>query len=147
MIKKILHRLLDIHPDAMSFQNSMDLADAPVVTLYQGDKKINFILDTGATCCTIDSQYLNNLEHEKLDTVVNNRGIEGITTQCKTCSIKVSYKNKHYKIPCLIQDLSKTLSELKQETGVTIHGILGTNFFNAFNYVLDFEKYIAYSKE
>ena len=56
MIKRALYRLLDIHPDAMSFQNSMDLADAPVVTLYQGDKKINFILDTGATCCTIDSK-------------------------------------------------------------------------------------------
>jgi len=147
MIKRALYRLLDIHPDAMSFQNSMDLADAPVVTLYQGDKKINFILDTGATCCTIDSTYLKELSYEKLDHVVNNTGIEGTTVQCKTCSLKVSYKSKHYKIPCLIQDLKKSLDVIKQSTGVTVHGILGTNFFNTFNYVLDFEKYIAYSKE
>ena len=147
MIKKILHRLFDVHPDAMSFQNSMDLADAPVVTLYQGDKKINFLLDTGATCCTINNAVLKNLEYENMDELVNNRGIEGNNVQCKTCSIKVTYKNKGYKIPCIIQDLSKTLDALKQETGVTVHGILGTNFFNSFNYVLDFEKYIAYSKE
>lgn len=138
---------MDIHPEAMSFQNSMDLADTPVVTLYQGEKKINFILDTGATACIIDSTYLKELNYEKLDTIVNNRGIEGNISQCKTCSLKISYKNKHYKVPCLIQDLSRTLGKLKEETGVTVHGILGTNFFNAFNYVLDFEKYIAYSKE
>lgn len=131
----------------MSFQNSIDLADVPIVTLYQGDKKINFILDTGATACIIDSSYLQNLEHEELDTVVNNRGIEGNTIQCKTCSIKVSYKDKHYLLPCLIQDLSKTLGDLKQECGVTVHGIIGTNFFSSFDYVLDFEKYIAYSKK
>lgn len=147
MIKKILHRLLDVHPDAMSFQNSMDLADAPVVTLYQGDKKINFILDTGATCCTIDSTYLKKLEYEERQELINNTGIEGNSTQCKTCNINISYKSKHYKVPCLIQDLSKALETIKKETGITVHGILGTNFFNAFNYVLDFDKYIAYSKE
>ena len=54
MIKKIIHKFLNIHPDAMSFQNSMDLAELPVVTFRQGDKKINFLLDTGSNNCIID---------------------------------------------------------------------------------------------
>ena len=48
MIKKILHKLLGTHPNAMSFQNSMDLAELPVITFHQGNEKINFILDTGS---------------------------------------------------------------------------------------------------
>ena len=49
MIKKFISKLFDIHPDAMSFKQGMDLTGIPVCTFNQGDKKLNFILDTGST--------------------------------------------------------------------------------------------------
>jgi len=147
MIKKTLYKLLDIHPNAMSFQSSMDLTELPIVTFYQGNKKINFLLDTGATCCTIDETYLKELKYTMLDMETNQYGIDGQKVTCKTCNIDITYKDKGYHCPCIIRDLSDIIKSIKQESGITLHGIIGTNFFSSFDYVLDFEKYIAYSKK
>ena len=40
----------------MSFKEAMDLVELPVVTFYNGDKKLNFLLDTGSNMCVINSR-------------------------------------------------------------------------------------------
>jgi hypothetical protein len=147
MIKKIIHKFLNIHPDAMSFQNSMDLAELPVVTFRQGDKKINFLLDTGSNNCVIDSNILKSIDHKMLDVETNILGLEGNAQKTGVCTIKMSYKDKEYEYPYVIQDMSAAFDSIKKETGVTVNGILGSKFFNEFKYVLDFDELIAYSKE
>lgn len=147
MIKKIIHKFLNIHPDAMSFQNSMDLAELPVVTFRQGDKKINFLLDTGSNNCVIDSNILKSIDHKMLDVETNILGLEGNAQKTGVCTIKISYKDKEYEYPYVIQDMSAAFDSIKKETGVTVNGMLGSKFFNKFKYVLDFDELIAYSKE
>lgn len=147
MIKKIIHKFLNIHPDAMSFQNSMDLAELPVVTFRQGDKKINFLLDTGSNNCVIDSNILKNIDHKMLNIETNILGIEGNAQKTGVCTIKMTYKDKEYEYPYVIQDMSAAFDSIKKETGVTVNGMLGSKFFNKFKYVLDFDELIAYSKE
>lgn len=147
MIKKIIHKFLNIHPDAMSFQNSMDLAELPVVTFRQGDKKINFLLDTGSNNCIIDSNILKNIDHKMLDVETNILGLEGNAQKTGVCTIKMTYKDKEYEYPYVIQDMSAAFNSIKKETGVTVNGMLGSKFFNEFKYVLDFDELIAYSKE
>lgn len=147
MIKKIIHKFLNIHPDAMSFQNSMDLAELPVVTFRQGDKKINFLLDTGSNNCVIDSNILKSIDHKMLDVETNILGLEGNAQKTRVCIIKMSYKDKEYEYPYVIQDMSAAFDSIKKETGVTVNGMLGSKFFNEFKYVLDFDELIAYSKE
>lgn len=147
MIKKIIHKFLNIHPDAMSFQNSMDLAELPVVTFRQGDKKINFLLDTGSNNCVIDSNILKSIDHKMLDVETNILGLEGNAQKTRVCTIKMSYKDKEYEYPYVIQDMSAAFDSIKKETGVTVNGMLGSKFFNEFKYVLDFDELIAYSKE
>ena len=147
MIKKIIHKFLNIHPDAMSFQNSIDLAELPVVTFRQGDKKINFLLDTGSNNCVIDSNILKSIDHKMLDVETNILGLEGNAQKTGVCTIKMSYKDKEYEYPYVIQDMSAAFDSIKKETGVTVNGMLGSKFFNEFKYVLDFDELIAYSKE
>lgn len=147
MIKKIIHKFLNIHPDAMSFQNSMDLAELPVVTFRQGDKKINFLLDTGSNNCVIDSNILKNIDHKMLNIETNILGIEGNAQKTGVCTIKMTYKDKEYEYPYVIQDMSAAFDSIKKETGVTVNGMLGSKFFNEFKYVLDFDELIAYNKE
>lgn len=147
MIKKIIRKFLNIHPDAMSFQNSMDLAELPVVTFRQGDKKINFLLDTGSNNCIIDSNILKNIDHKMLDVETNILGLEGNAQKTGVCTIKMTYKDKEYEYPYVIQDMSAAFDSIKKETGVTVNGMLGSKFFNEFKYVLDFDELIAYSKE
>lgn len=147
MIKKIIRKFLNIHPHTMSFQNSMDLAELPVVTFRQGDKKINFLLDTGSNNCIIDSNILKNIDHKMLDVETNILGLEGNAQKTGVCTIKMTYKDKEYEYPYVIQDMSAAFDSIKKETGVTVNGMLGSKFFNEFKYVLDFDELIAYSKE
>lgn len=147
MIKKIIHKFLNIHPQAMSFQNSMDLAELPVVTFRQGDKKINFLLDTGSNNCVIDSNILKSIDHKMLNVETNISGLEGNAQKAGVCTIKMFYKDKEYEYPYVIQDMSAAFNSIKKETGVTVNGMLGSKFFNEFKYILDFDELIAYSKE
>ncbi len=42
--------------------------------------------------------------------------------------------------------MSNAFNTLKQDTGVTIHGILGNTFFEKYGYVIDYKDFIAYAK-
>ncbi len=148
MIKKLINKIFKPQKhNIMSFQNSIDLAELPVVTFYQGRKKINFLLDTGSNNCVIDSNVLKSIKHTMLDMKTNIYGLEGNAQESNICSIKMSYKDKSYEYPFTVQDMSAAFSTIKKETGVTINGMLGSKFFNEYKYVLDFDELIAYSKE
>ncbi len=148
MIKKLINKIFNKSATAaMSFQTSMDLAELPVVTFKQGKKKINFLLDTGSNNCVIDSSFLKKIEHKPLEGETSLTGMEGNAQKASLCVIKMSYKDKEYEYPYVVQDLSAAFGSIKKETGVTIHGMLGSKFFNEFKYVLDFDELIAYSKE
>lgn len=147
MIKKFINRVFNIHKNALSFQSGMDLAELPVVTFYQGKKKINFLLDTGSNNCVIDKSFLKNVEHQMSNVETNLTGLEGNAQKAGICVIDMTYKDKSYKAAFVVQDLSAAFNAIKKETGVTINGMLGSKFFNEFKYVLDFDELIAYSKE
>ena len=51
----------------MSFKEAMDLVELPVVTFYNGDKKLNFLLDTGSNISQINSSILPLLDYKKID--------------------------------------------------------------------------------
>ena len=148
MIKKLINKIFKPQKyNIMSFQNSIDLAELPVVTFYQGKKKINFLLDTGSNNCVIDSNVLKSIKHTMLDMKTNLYGLEGNAQEVNFCTIKMSYKDKEYEYPFTVQDMSAAFGAIKKETGVTINGMLGSKFFNEYKYVLDFDELIAYSKE
>lgn len=147
MIKNLIHKILGIRHNEMSFQNSMDLAELPVVTFHQGDKKVNLLLDTGSNNCIIDSGFLNSLNHTPLNGSTQISGLEGNVQTSSLCLIKMSYKDTDYEYPYVIQDMSAVFGSIKKETGVSIHGILGSKFFNEYKYVLDFDELIAYTKK
>lgn len=147
MIKNLIHKFLGKRHNEMFFQNSMDLAELPVVTFHQGDVKVNLLLDTGSNNCIIDSSTLNSLRYTPLKGSTKISGLEGNVQTSSTCLINLSYKNTAYEYPYVIQDMSAVFGSIKKETGVSIHGILGSKFFNEYKYVLDFDELIAYTKK
>ena len=60
--------------------------------------------------------------------------------------MSVTYKNQVFEEEFGIADLDEAFSVVKQESGVQIHGILGSKFFERYKYVLDFKELIAYIK-
>lgn len=132
--------------NAISFKQGFDLTELPVVTLYCGDRKLNFLLDTGSNNCIIDSNALKDIQYENIDDESELFGIDGNIVRTKMCRIKLTYKNTDYEFDYIINDMSQCFGNIKKDTGVTLHGLIGSSFFNKFKYVLDFEELIAYSK-
>lgn len=128
----------------ISFREAMDLAELPVITFYNGDKKINFLLDTGSNISYLNESIVSSLVTESTGEESNIIGIEGNKINCKICKMIIRRKNQEFEEEFSIADLDKAFSIVKKESGVQIHGILGSRFFEKYKYVLDFKDYIAY---
>ena len=147
MIKKLFNKIIGNTVSSMSFQQAMDLLGLPVITLYQGGKKFNFILDTGSTHNIINKSVLPEMNYYICEDVKSNlSGIECNKKQVDMCAINLTYKDKEYPSTYLIGDLDDTFADMKKESGVNLHGLLGSSFFNQYRYVIDFNELIAYSK-
>ena len=130
----------------VSFKEAMDLVELPVVTFYNGDTKLNFLLDTGSNVSYINSSIIPLLVHEKTDKEMNTIGIEGNKVSNQFCKMSVTYKNQVFEEEFSIADLDEAFGVVKQESGVQIHGIVGSKFFDRYKYVLDFKELTAYIK-
>lgn len=147
MIKKLFNKLFgDNHPDIISFAEGYHLTELPLITLFQGDKKFNFLLDTGSNNSIIDKNILDQIEHTNIDAKSNLFGLEGVSKEVPICSITLSHKGKDYKYEYLVCDMKAPFDSIKKDSGVNLHGIIGSKFFNTYKYVLDFADLIAYSK-
>jgi len=146
MIDK-LRKLLFGRPEALPFSQSMDLTGLPIVTLCQGDKRFNFLLDTGSNNNIIHSAVLDSIQHTMTCKCSDVFGMEGQTKLARFCDITLSYKGNSFEYEYLICDMEGAFGKIKAESGITLHGLLGSHFFREFRYVIDFNECIAYSKK
>lgn len=130
----------------LSFKDAMDLVELPVVTFYHGKKKLNFLLDTGSSESIINSSSLDKLIYTELDYQKPLMGMEGNVCMNKTITTIISYSGLKFDHPFIAANMSEAFGKIKEETGVTIHGILGSDFFTRYKYVLDFDKLVFYKK-
>ena len=130
----------------ISFRESLDLTTLPVVTFYSGNKKLNMLLDTGSSECIISKEYLNDIWYKETAHSKQVFGMEGNLIQNPVISTIISYSGLKFDVEFLATDMSQPFGLIKQESGVTIHGILGSNFFTRYKYILDFDKLIFYKK-
>lgn len=130
----------------MSIKESMDLVNLPVVTFENNGNKYNFIIDTGANDSIINESCENILvtPHKSKNIV---QGIIGDNKKCHTVTIEFSYKNMTFETMFNVVDLKALFDTIKEDYGVTIHGILGTNFLDKYNYIIDFKDYVIYRKK
>lgn len=144
---EILKGLLAKDKDKMSFKTAMALCKLPVVTFFQGEKSFNFLLDTGSSSCIIDSNALDGIKHKVLNEKSDLFGMEGNSQEVGICEITLYFNENAYTYNFLMQDMKQSFALIRKQTGVVLHGILGSDFFNEFKYILDFAELIAYSKK
>lgn len=132
----------------MSFKEAMDLVELPVVTFLNGKKKLNFLLDTGSNISQINSSVLPLLDYKKIDGKdMDVMGIEGNKVNTKFCEMIITYKGQDFINEFCIHNLDEAFAIIKEESGVQIHGILGSLFFQKYKYILDFNSLIVYNKK
>lgn len=132
--------------DVISFGPGFALTELPIISLYQGENHFNFLLDTGSNDSIIDSNILDKLEYDMSDKQNSLFGMEGNKEIVRICNITLSYNGVDFPYEYNIRDMSAAFGSIKTESGVTLHGIIGSKFFNKYKYVLDFDSLIAYAK-
>lgn len=135
--------------DVMSFKEALDLTELPIVTFYNGETKLNFMLDTGSNHCIINRSAVAKLSEYKNTNMKSPGIVTGSSTIDKFLDIitlKLHYKNRVFHENFTVLDMDEPFNAIKQESGVTIHGVLGNCFFTKYKYVLDFDEMIFYMK-
>ena len=133
--------------ESMSFREAIDLVGLPIVTFYQGDRKYNFLLDTGANLSVINQATLENIEHTLLEKTGNLYGVDGINREVSFATVDLVYKSNSYTEEFQVLDMQNTIDQVKAESGVNMVGIISNEFFRKYKYVLDFDELVAYSKK
>ena len=136
--------------DIMSLKESLDLTGIPIVTFTQENVKYNFLLDTGSDISYINSKIVDNsaIKYEatdyKLAGFISAGGLS--SSDIKIIDIPFEYKKTSFKESFAVLDLTESFAQIKEENGVTLHGILGNTFFTKYGYILDFKELKFYTK-
>lgn len=134
--------------ELMSFKQAMELLQLPVISFYVGKQLYNFLLDTGSNDSHINKDLIDNnlIKYSKNDIKSTVVGITGNSVDVDSCTIVLNYNGKAFSDVFLINDMSETFKAIKEESGITLHGILGSKFFEKYRYVLDFNSLSFYHK-
>ena len=141
-----LYQINKKNKSKISFKESMDLTELPVITFINNNIKLNFLLDTGSNNSFINKSILNMLDYKELNGASNIIGFDGNKIKNSICKMKIEYKDYIFDTTFNIADLDASFNVIKQEDGVQLHGILGSLFFQKYKYILDFQSLIAYMK-
>lgn len=141
-------KLTQEHNSKISFKESMDLVDLPIITFMNNGKKLNFLLDTGSTSSHINEKALSGLDFGIISDVSSEFvGAEGNITKVNAIGMQMTYKDMVFTSLFYRTDLDKAFNYVKKNSGVQIHGLLGSVFFKQYGYVLDFKELKAYIKK
>lgn len=128
------------------FKESIDLTKLPVVSFKSGTQTLHLLIDTGCSTSIFDESFMCDVPEEffkKVDIPITSA--TGQTVASKIISLKLSYKDRDYIaefIVCPMREQFDTAFEGK----ITVHGILGTDFFQKYGYDIDFEELKIYAK-
>lgn len=141
---------LDKERAKISIKESMDLAKIPIVTFYEGNTKLNFLLDSGSSHSHICKSIAKKLIGTPVSTDFSYTTAAGSDTTSSMIETVLKYnreKNIEFRVNLFINEgLDYSFEEVKKDCGVQLHGILGSDFLREHKYVLDFAKLIAYHK-
>lgn len=133
-----------------SFGEAMDIIELPVLTMSNNGKRYRFIIDSGSNGCHLDSRIIDELDidgikEKEASSIATGNGVT--SSSSNVAQIKFKLKKTVFSIPFAIEDLGAAFDYIKKNDGMTIHGILGSNFLSANRWVLDFARNVAYMKK
>ena len=132
----------------ISFKEALDLTELPVVTFISKGRKLNFLLDTGANNSILNSSVAESmkLQIEEFEGIETNTAGGNINLN-SVVNLDIKYDDKRiYNEYFLLSNMDEAFNSFKAETGVMIHGILGSNFFTKNKYIIDFDSLALYVK-
>lgn len=138
----------DNNKATIPFKESIDLVGLPIVTFTNNGQRLHFLLDTGSDDSYIVPSILDKLiivsKQDSNDIIMT---ASGSTQSAGSITLNISYKNHTFMNLFKISDMEDVFEEAFSTRGIVVHGILGSIFFNKYNYILDFKELQATSRD
>jgi len=132
---------------SFSLAKGFSSPNIPIATFYQGDKELNFIIDTGSDDNVINKEALPEVKYEKSDYKGTLSGVGGVY-EVNGCNITFTHEDETFTGMFIISDtLKEAFDNMRRCHGIQLHGMLGSKFLRENNIVLDFNNLIAYNKQ
>ena len=98
---------LILKKNKISFRESLDLVDLPIVTFKNNNIKLNFLLDTGSNVSYINKEVLSQLQYETTNRIDQFMGASGEVQVVNIIKMSLLYKDKkdyieYFSIGCFI---------------------------------------------
>ena len=130
---------------SFSFSKGFTSPNIPIATFKQGDKELNFIIDTGSDDNVINRKALEQIEHEKVEHEGTLAGVGGVFN-VEACKIDFEYEGEKFSAKFLVADhLQEAFDDIRRAHAIPLHGMLGSKFLMQYNLVLDFNNMVAYN--
>ena len=121
----------------------------PLILTTDNPKNLCFLIDTGSTNDVIfDFVYQHFKDYFTLtDESQDIMGIDGSLKPTIIVNSDLQFEDLRYKAPFVILEANDAITQIQAETGIQIHGILGTPFLIENKCLIDFDKLIIKSNE
>lgn len=124
-----------------SLYHGLNQTKLPIIVVEIEDKHLCFILDTGSTCCLIDSnvvEYFKDIIAPIGDYCIS--GMDGTKHKVDVVILPFNFEGYTYKPKFCVQQLSDAFKEIEEDSGIQVHGLLGTDFLIENKWIIDFNK-------
>lgn len=128
----------------ISICESVDKVGIPFITVHNNGEAYNMLLDSGSNISYVDSRYLEKFQVKDLNQTTNTVGAGGTNLSTRHYVVSFEFGGVKYKDMAGSIDLSASFDQIKKESGIDIHGIIGGSFFRYNHFVLDYDKMIFY---
>ena len=134
----------------ISFKESLDLVELPVITFMNNNKKLNLLIDSGSDISYLCSKVISELnlmsEEEKVELNIIT-GIKSVDSICNKVKLNLSFKDNNFEEEFIIlPELDQQFDNIKKENGVKIDGVLGNSFLSKYKYIIDYKDLSVYMK-
>lgn len=116
----------------------------PIIPVEIKGKHLCFIIDTGNTCSLIDSnvvEYFKDIVTSVGD--YNISGIDGNKHKVDVVTLPFSFEGQSYSPNFCVKPLFEAVKGIETESGIQVHGLLGTDFLMENKWIIDFDKLVV----
>lgn len=118
---------------------SISKVQLPLIIVEVKEKFLCLILDTGSTCSLIDStvvEYFKDIVEPVGDYCIS--GIEGTKHKVDMITLPFNFEGQVYKPRFCVRPLLDAFKSIEDESGIQVHGLLGTDFLLENQWIVDF---------
>lgn len=127
-----------------SISVSLQKSKLPLILVLVADNNLCLLLDTGATNNIIDQRvyeyFKGHFEELNEGSMI---GIDGTKKPTPKIILHFTFEGQEYSPIFHVFDSSKAFGVIEKESGIQIHGILGSMFFLEHGWIIDFENKVV----